>query len=142
MDILRFAVVGIALVTLASLPCLIAWVIVNADAAVDRVGRTAARLRPHVPARPPVEEIAARLRTLAARLEATPLHAAQRRADLLDAYDATLRQACAAVEVPQYLSQLNGDDLHLERVRVEGSLEQAGLRLRRSTAARRLRKPR
>lgn len=130
MDIVRAGVVLVALVALASLPCLIAWVIVNVDEAHDRAEQTVARLRPGSAVRPPIEETAARLRALAERLRDTPHSEATRRGELLDEYDLALRRACATVGVSQYLTQLSGEDLDVERLRVEGSLEAAGVVLR------------
>lgn len=80
----------------------------------------------------PVEQIAADLRRLAAALgniaHGTP-HA--RRLGLLLAYDDTLIAACRALGLPQSLSELpRGLDRELERLRVEESLESAGLRFR------------
>ncbi|ADD45478.1 hypothetical protein [Stackebrandtia nassauensis] len=130
MDVVRIGVISVALVSLASLPCLIAWVIVNADDAADRAGKTVARLRPHTPAHPPIEDTAARLRELAAELTDTPRDALLRRAELTDRYDLTLRQACATMDIPQYLTRLTGDDADVERLRLEGELEAVGLVLR------------
>jgi hypothetical protein len=127
---LRVAVVGLALVLLASLPGVIAWVIVNADEAADRAGQTVARLRPHVPAHPPVEHTAALLRQLSAQLAETPLSQATRRGRLIDRYDAVLREACATLDIPQYLSRLTGSDADAERLRLEGMLEAQGLVVR------------
>ncbi|MGH8875987.1 MAG: hypothetical protein ACRD0P_01370 [Stackebrandtia sp.] len=130
MDVVRVGVISVALVSLASLPCLIAWVIVNADDAADRANKTVAKLRHHSPAHRPIEDTAARLRVLAAELAAIPRDAAARRAELTDRYDAVLREACATMDIPQYLSRLTGDDADVERLRVEGELEAAGLVLR------------
>lgn len=133
MDVMRIGVISVALVSLASLPCLIAWVIVNADDAADRAGKTVAKLRPHVPAHPPIENTAARLRDLSAELADTPSDAALRRAELTDRYDLALRQACATMDIPQYLTRLSGGDADVERLRLEGELEAAGLVLRGPT---------
>jgi hypothetical protein len=129
-DVARFTIVGVALVSLASLPCLIAWMIVNADEAADRANHTVARLRPGHPANPPLEETAERLRALAAEITDTPLTAVQRRGELTDRYDLLLRQACATVGVAQYLNQVSGTDADMERLRVEGELEAAGIVVR------------
>lgn len=130
MDVVRIGVISVALVSLASLPCLIAWVIVNADDATERAGKTVAKLRPHSPAHPPIEDTAARLRELAAALADTSADAVLRRAELTDRYDLALRQACATMDVPQYLTRLSGADADMERLRLEGELEAAGLVLR------------
>jgi hypothetical protein len=49
---------------------------------------------------------------------------------ILRAYDDRLRSACRQLGVVQHLDQLNGMDLELERIRVEGALQQCGLVLR------------
>lgn len=43
------------------------------------------------------------------------------------AYDDRLRLACGCLGVPQHLAELDGLDLEIERVRVEGALRAAGL---------------
>lgn len=130
MDVMRIGVISVALVSLASLPCLIAWVIINADDTAERANKTVAKLRPHTPAHPPIQDTAATLRELAAALADTPTDALLRRAELTDRYDLALRQACATMDIPQYLTRLNGDDADVERLRLEGELEAAGLVLR------------
>ena len=45
------------------------------------------------------------------------------------AYDDRLSLACLELEIPQHLRELTGVDLEIERVRVEGELEAAGLGL-------------
>ncbi|CAM3227447.1 hypothetical protein [Stackebrandtia soli] len=130
MEFLRALAVVIALVALASLPCLIAWMVVNADEAHDRAEQTVARLRPGTPAHRPIEQTAAALRRIADELVRTPPGAAERRGILIDEYDLALRRACATLGVEQYLTQLTGTDLDLERIRVEGELEAAGMILR------------
>ncbi|GAA4914711.1 hypothetical protein LX16_5152 [Stackebrandtia albiflava] len=127
MDVRHPAAVAAALVTLASLPCLIAWLIVSGDDARERANQAVARLRPTAPTVPPVEHTAAQLRALSARLADTPLTEATRRADLTDRYDVALRRACAALDVPHRLGRLSGMDLELERLRVTEELHRAGL---------------
>jgi hypothetical protein len=45
------------------------------------------------------------------------------------AYDERLSIACRELEIPEQLHELEGMDLELERLRVEGRLEAAGLHL-------------
>ena len=45
------------------------------------------------------------------------------------AYDDRLRIACRELEIPEYLQELDGTDLEIERLRVEGLLQEAGLPL-------------
>lgn len=130
MNVMRLSVVCLALVTLASLPCVIAWVIVNTDQAADRAGNTVAKLRNGTPTNRPIEHTAALLRSLSGQLAVLPIDSASRRATVLERYDAVLRQACTTLEVPQYLNQLTGLDAAAERLRIEGVLEERGLILR------------
>jgi hypothetical protein len=79
----------------------------------------------------PLEVVAQDVRRLAARFHHPPpgmsfakLEGARR------AYDQVLAEACAALEVEHLLGVLPpGDELDLERVRVEGLLWAAGLRI-------------
>jgi hypothetical protein len=121
----------------AALPCLTFWLVLHFGELGERlasVGRRCGLLRPPPvrAANPPVERLAADLRRLAAAVQAEPRgmsHA--RRRGLLLAYDDTLITACRALEVPQSLGALPpGMDRELERLRVEASLESAGLRFR------------
>ncbi len=81
------------------------------------------------PAGPPFEELVADLRRLARqRIEVahrSPIwyNAVHR------AYDDRLSLACRELEIPEELHELEGFDLEVERLRVEGQLEAAGLRL-------------
>jgi hypothetical protein len=44
-----------------------------------------------------------------------------------NAYDDRLRLACGCLGIQQHLTELDGLDLEIERVRVEGELRAAGL---------------
>jgi hypothetical protein len=75
----------------------------------------------------PIEQIASDLRRLGRqRLDLAtrnPVwHEAVRRA-----YDDRLRLACGCLGITQHLAELDGVDLEIERVRVEGELHAAGL---------------
>ncbi|MFI7023004.1 hypothetical protein ACIBMZ_09845 [Micromonospora sp. NPDC049900] len=77
--------------------------------------------------RRPLEQIAADLRCLRRKRvggAAVVWHSA-----VLDAYDDRLRLACRALGIVEHLAELTGVDRQLERVRVEGELDAAGLRL-------------
>lgn len=129
MNVLRALVVVLALVTLASLPCVIAWLVVNADEMTERAKdarRRLPRIRPAVPM--PIEETAAELRRLAAQLTLSTGSQA-RRAILRDQYDTALRSACQALSIQEHLAELDGIDLDIERVRVTGELQRAGLHI-------------
>ena len=56
---------------------------------------------------------------------------------LLRAYDERLRLASRALGVVEHLDDLDGFDLEIERIRVEGELQAAGLNLPTATADRR-----
>ena len=77
--------------------------------------------------RPTIEQIAADLH----RLGRQRLNIAQRsqiwQTAVLRAYDEQLRLACACLDVAEHLSELAGVDLEIERVRVEGELQEAGM---------------
>ncbi|GIF65497.1 hypothetical protein Ais01nite_35320 [Asanoa ishikariensis] len=87
--------------------------------------------------RPTIEQIAADLQ----RLGRQRLGIAQRsqiwQTAVLRAYDEQLRLACACLGVDQHLSELVGVDLEIERVRVEGELQAAGMTLPTAEAERR-----
>jgi hypothetical protein len=81
-------------------------------------------------AHPPFERIAADLR----RLGADRLGIGQRN-DLWHtaverAYDVKLREACHALGIDEHLESLGGIDREIERLRLEGELISAGVRLR------------
>jgi len=77
--------------------------------------------------RPSIEQIASDLRRLSQHrlglATRNPLwHEAVR-----NAYDDRLRLACGCLGIQQHLTELDGLDLEIERVRVEGELRAAGL---------------
>jgi hypothetical protein len=80
----------------------------------------------------PVEQIAADLRRLSAAVRDIPRGTPNtRRRALYLAYDDTLAAGCRALGLPQRLTELPlGMERELERLRVENSLESAGLRFR------------
>jgi hypothetical protein len=153
------AVLAATLVALLCLPCVVA-VILSADDLIDRgarqwhlrrnrryLRRLDRRLggedtgegtpatdipvpRPAPPG-PGIEQIAADLRRLHRQRSSGPttessawLTAVQR------AYDDRLCLACTCLGVDHYLPALDGIDRDIERLRVEGALEAAGLALR------------
>lgn len=77
--------------------------------------------------RPSIGEIAEELRRLGAlRLAVTGQSRALRQI-ITRAYDDRLRQACRCLGLSEHLDDLDGIDLEIERVRVEGELQAAGL---------------
>ena len=87
--------------------------------------------------RPTIEQIAADLQ----RLGRQRLSIAQRsqvwQTAVLRAYDEQLALACSCLAVEEHLAELTGVDLEIERVRVEGELQAAGMTLPTADAERR-----
>ncbi|MEV6347010.1 hypothetical protein [Actinoplanes sp. NPDC051851] len=80
---------------------------------------------------PSIEQLVLDLRRLARqRRHGLGRHSEVMMAELLRAYDARLRLACRALGVDEHLQPLQGMDLEIERLRVEDSLEAAGLPFR------------
>ena len=95
------------------------------------VGRVATGGRPGTrPGDPGIEQLAAELRRLGSYLSQLSGDARSWREALLAAYDDRLRLASRRLGVAEYLADLEGVDRDIERVRVEGELEAAGLVLR------------
>jgi hypothetical protein len=126
----------LALLVLAMLPCVVVFVLF-ADSFFNPISRRAWRpsrrarhvdveaMPPAEAAGPPLEQIAADLHRLGfARLScafgSTRYNAATR------AYDHRLGHACRALEIDEHLSEVEGVDLDLERLRVEGKLTESG----------------
>ncbi|MFI7076310.1 hypothetical protein ACIBO1_03325 [Micromonospora sp. NPDC049903] len=155
MEVLRALLLALSLAGVVLLPVLIVLV-VGADDMVGRVTygysqwrarrrdrRVIARLHRTLAAdrfavradlaaldrrdRHPLEQIAADLRCL--RRERVGGAAVVWHSAVLDAYDDRLRLACRALGVTEHLAELTGVDRQIERVRVEGELDAAGLRL-------------
>ena len=141
---------ALTLLTVLCLPVIVAMLICadewgprrgrRADARRDRriLRRLDRTLRPDVPrqpsgdrAQPTIEQIAADLRRLHRQRSAGPT--TESTAWLLAvrrAYDDRLRLACTCLGVTEHPGELEGLDREIERVRVEGELEAAGLVLR------------
>lgn len=142
--VLRALAIFSALVTLASLPCLIAWLVVGTDDSASRredaLRRAERRSAPppadDMPPQPPrrrrsIERVAADLRRISGELrDGRPLSPLRREAGVA-AYDELLREACAMLGIAEHLGELTGEghlmDREIERVRVEAELEAAGL---------------
>ena len=125
----------LGLVLAALLPVLVVWAMMHLDQLGDwtvALLRRCRLLRPPreaIPA-PPVEQIAADLRRLAASVRDLPRGTSRaRQRGVLMAYDDVLVAATRALGVPHALDALPpGFDRDIERARVEGALEAAGLR--------------
>lgn len=89
------------------------------------------RRRTPMPSNPCIERLASDLRRLTACLRDPAPRSAIRERALVAAYEQTLRQACAALEIRHRLDRLSGLDRDLERILIEGELQAAGLVTRR-----------
>jgi hypothetical protein len=77
---------------------------------------------------PPIEQIAAELRRLNRQRDGGPTYESEMwLAAVHRAYDSWLWAACRRLGVAESLSRLEGCERHVERVRIEGELEAAGL---------------
>lgn len=81
------------------------------------------------PAGPPFEQVAADLRRLARQRAEVAPRSPVWFAAVHRAYDDRLRIACRELRIPEHLNELEGMDLEIERLRVEGLLQAAGLPL-------------
>jgi hypothetical protein len=143
-------VLVVALLALLLLPCVVAMMIciddvvenVNGPFAGWRERRALERLdraldQPDVqpaalaalddPGRPSIGVIAADLRRLGRQRLGVATRSPVWHAAVLRAYDDQLRLACQALDIEEHLCELVGVDLEIERVRVEGELQAAGL---------------
>ena len=105
-----------------------------------RLARTVRRPKrelPHEPAGPPIEQVAADLRRLGNQRLGVGRHSAVWFAAVERAYDDRLRVACRELGVEEHLAELDGIDLDIERVRVEGALQAEGVDLHLSDAGNR-----
>jgi hypothetical protein len=146
--IAHVAVLATALLALLCLPCAVA-VVVCADELVgrgwSRRGRQEARalrsLERELTTRRPelrlpdreltIEELVADLRRLGRQRRSSPTTESDAwLAAVLRAYDQRLALASRRLGYTEHLAQLDGMDREIERVRVEGLLLAAGLRLR------------
>jgi hypothetical protein len=135
---LRLLFVALVMLLLASMPCWIVLAFSVMDDAVVRVYRAVRRRRrgPE-PIDPPIEQVAADLKRLANLRVGVARRSAVWSAAVERAYDDRLRVACRELGQEEYLGELDGVDLEIERVRVEGVLEAAGMRLGPDDAAHR-----
>jgi hypothetical protein len=149
-------VVAVALLALACLPCAIALFITSADEMVELGARAVRRgfrrgrrllarhrgfrwLEPPskpVAVGPPIEQIAADLRRLGRHRVGIATRSPVWHTAVQRAYDDRLRLACRSLEIEEHLEDLDGVDLEIERVRVEGHLLAAGIVLRAADADR------
>jgi hypothetical protein len=141
-----------ALLALLSIPCVLVMVVSPDELAVRRsafrralTDRRAHRVldrKIHQPPQlgqmaagrqrlPAIEQIAAELRRLDRQRRGGPTRESEAwSAAVACAYDSWLRLACRRLDVDEHLAELCGTDRDIERVRVAGALEAAGLVLR------------
>lgn len=86
---------------------------------------------------PPIEQVAGDLRRLNRLRESVATRSRVWFVAVQEAYDEGLCIACAQLDVEEHLTELAGVDLELERLRVEGELQRAGLVLRNAGAQQR-----
>jgi hypothetical protein len=136
-----------AFAALLSLPCALAMVIRSDGAAIRRVWVRRSRadrdtlclldqglrdvMTPSIRSgRPSIEQVAAELRRLDRQRQIGPAHGSEKwLVAVLRAYDEWLQVACGCLGISQHLSTLHGVDREIERLRMEGELTAAGLRL-------------
>jgi hypothetical protein len=93
----------------------------------ERFDPSVALAAPVGPVGPPIERLAADLRRLAGQRVDLATRSPVWFSAVQRAYDDRLVVACRELEIRQHLGELSGVDLDIERVRVEGMLNEAGL---------------
>jgi hypothetical protein len=83
----------------------------------------------------PIEKVAADLRRLRRQRAGIAQRSPVWRAAIDDAYDDRLCLACERLGITEHLAQLTGVDREIERVRLEGELQAAGIALHGYEAA-------
>ena len=153
---MRVLVIVMAVAVLVSLPCLVVAAL-SYDQVIDRtrsrfrrrfdgsrrcglswrqrrglvrLDRTLPAATPETgPVGPPIEQVAADLRRLGRQRTGVATRSPIWFAAVQKAYDERLCLACRELGIEQHLCELKDLDLEIERVRVEGALVAAGLRL-------------
>jgi len=106
------------------------WRLMRVARVVDEV----ADARGARPVGPPIEQVAGDLRRLNRLRESVATRSRVWFVAVQEAYDEGLRTACAQLGIEEHLDELSGIDLEVERLRVEGELQRAGLVLRNASA--------
>jgi hypothetical protein len=104
---------------------------------LDRSGRELGDLKGGRAVGPPIEQVAGDLRRLNRLRESVATRSRVWFVAVQEAYDEGLHVACAQLGVEEHLAEVAGIDLELERLRVEGELQRAGLVLRNAGAQQR-----
>jgi hypothetical protein len=105
-------------------------------ARLARTVRQPARKLPSEPVGPPIEQVAADLRRLANQRLGVGRRSQVWFAAVERAYDDRLKVACRELGIEEHLAELADIDRDIERVRVEGALQAAGITLHASGAGR------
>ena len=96
-------------------------------ARLDRAINRATAADPAVLAGPPIERVAADLRRLCRQRREIANRSPVWFSAVQRAYDDRLRLACRELRVEEHITELTGVDQEIERVRVEGALQSAGM---------------
>jgi len=138
---------GVVLTTaLAAVVCALAAVVRCDALAIRRAwGRRARAVRPVLdrldgglrsdrglcgPTPPPIERVTAELQRLHRQRTAVPAYGSEKwLIAVVQAYDEWLQVACGHMSITHHLPALDGIDRDIERLRVEGELIAAGLKL-------------
>src|SRR5437763_4832984 len=104
---------------------------------LDRTVSRSTREVPKEPADPPIEQVAADLRRLSRQRLGMARRSELWHAAVQRAYDDRLRIACRELGIEEHLGELSDMDLDIERVRVEGALQAAGIVLHTAGVSRR-----
>ncbi|GIE98316.1 hypothetical protein [Paractinoplanes rishiriensis] len=139
MGIVHIVVLTVALLTLLTLPCVVAAILGHDPLALRDwwTGRALSRLDRHMVAvsvdlpAPSFEQIAYDLRRLGhQRYHGPNRQSVKWQSAVMSAYDLRLSLACQCLGLPEHLGPLEGMDRDLERMRLESQLQAAGLALR------------
>jgi hypothetical protein len=114
------------------------WLLLRLDRALEQgpIKRRLTGATPE-PRGIPIEQIAVDLSRLDLQRLRLASHSRVWHIAVQRAYDDRLRLACGCLGLEQHLAELDGTDLEIERVRVEGELHAAGLSFGASEADRR-----
>jgi hypothetical protein len=96
-------------------------------ARLDRAINRATAADPAVLAGPPIERVAADLRRLCRQRREIASRSPVWFSAVQRAYDGRLRIACRELRIEEHISELTDVDLEIERLRVEGALQSAGM---------------
>jgi hypothetical protein len=96
-------------------------------ARLDRAINRATAAEPAELAGPPIERVAADLRRLCRQRREIANRSPVWFSAVQRAYDGRLRLACRELRIEEHIGELTGVDQEIERIRVEGALQSAGM---------------